>query len=139
VNQAELEARLRERLADAPPQVTAAYLFGSRARGTSGPASDVDVAALLDRAPEPSLAGRLLPLEGDLERSVGAAVQLVILNDAPPDLVHRVLRDGRILLDRDRSARIRFEVKARNEYFDTQPIRDRYRRATAGKGLGKPG
>jgi predicted nucleotidyltransferase len=71
----------------------------------------------------------MLPLEGEIERKLGLPVQIVILNDAPEDLVHRVLRDGRVLLDRDRSARLRFEVKARNEYFDMQPIRARYRRA----------
>ena len=35
-------------------------------------------------------------------------IQLVVLNGAPPDLVHRVLRDGQLLCERDRSARIRF-------------------------------
>jgi len=44
-----------------------------------------------------------------------------------PDLVHRILRDGILCLDRDRSARIRFEVKARGEYFDLLPYLQRYR------------
>jgi len=43
------------------------------------------------------------------------------LNDAPPDLVHRVLRDGRLVLESDRTARVRFEVSARNAYFDVLP------------------
>jgi len=55
-------------------------------------------------------------------------VEAVILNHASPDLVHRVLRDGEILVDRDRSARLRFEVQAHNEYFDLLPILDLYRR-----------
>jgi len=54
-------------------------------------------------------------------------VQLVVLNRAPADLVHHVLRDGRLLLDRDRATRIRFEVEPRNEYFDLAPLRSRYR------------
>jgi len=33
-----------------------------------------------------------------------------------------------LLLDRDRAARIRFEVRARNEYFDLLPTLNRYRR-----------
>jgi len=52
----------------------------------------------------------------------------VVVDWAPSDLVHRVLRDGRLLVDRDRRARIRFEVAARNRYFDMQPIWRRYRR-----------
>jgi hypothetical protein len=50
------------------------------------------------------------------------------LNTAPVSLVHRVLRDGVLVLDRAPSARIRFEVRARNEFFDLQPILARYRR-----------
>jgi hypothetical protein len=41
------------------------------------------------------------------------------------------LRDGRLVLDRDRAARIRFEVRSRNEYFDMAPIRRLYRRYPA--------
>ena len=56
---------------------------------------------------------------------------MVVLNSAAADLVHRVLRDGVIVLDRDRAARIRFEVHARNEYFDLAPLRRLYRRIPA--------
>jgi hypothetical protein len=41
----------------------------------------------------------------------------------------RVLRDGRLLVDRDPSARIAFEVRTRNEAFDLEPILARYRAA----------
>lgn len=60
-----------------------------------------------------------------------AEVDLVVLNAASPDLVHRVLRDGILLLERDRPARIAFEVRARNAYFDLQPVLARYRRGPA--------
>jgi hypothetical protein len=59
-------------------------------------------------------------------------VQVVVLNTAPPDLIHRVLRDGKLVLDRDPSIRIAFEIKARNEFFDMQPILDRYRKISRG-------
>lgn len=114
-------------LADAPADVVAVYLFGSVARGTASPSSDLDLGVLLQARPASTLAGRRLDYEGALERTLGCAVQLVILNNAPPDLVHRVLSDGRLLLERDRAARIRFEVRARNEYFDLQPLLARYR------------
>jgi uncharacterized protein len=51
-----------------------------------------------------------------------------VLNEAPADLVHRVLRDGQLIFEADRSARIRFEVRRRNEYFDLLPILTEYRR-----------
>jgi hypothetical protein len=36
--------------------------------------------------------------------------------------------DGKLLIDRDPSSRIQFEVRARDEYFDLQPILRRYRK-----------
>ena len=75
--------------------------------------SDVDVALLLRDRPPATLEGLQLDLEGALERQLERPVQVVVLNVAPADLTHRVLRDGIILLDRDRAARIRFEVQAR--------------------------
>jgi hypothetical protein len=38
---------------------------------------------------------------------------------------------GRLVLERDRAARIRFEVRSRNQYFDLAPIRRLYRRYPA--------
>jgi len=124
----QLEQRVTEELASADDRLVAAYLFGSVARGTDSSSSDIDVGLLLRTAPSGELNDLRFTLEGNLERALGQRTQVVILNNAPPDLVHRVLRDGRLLLDRDRAARIRFEVRARNEYFDLLPILNRYRR-----------
>jgi predicted nucleotidyltransferase len=110
------------------PSVRAAYLFGSVARAAAGPESDVDVAVLLGGGEPRELQREGLRIEGELERRVGRAVQVVVLNLAPVDLVHRVLRDSVLLSEADRSARIRFEVRARNEYFDLLPFLRRYRR-----------
>ena len=128
MNRRQLKQRLTEELTSVDDRLLAAYLFGSVARGSDSSNSDVDVGILLRTAPPGELNDLRFALEGDLERALGRRTQVVILNDAPPDLVHRVLRDGRLLLDRDRAARIRFEVRARNQYFDLLPILNRYRR-----------
>lgn len=88
----------------------------------------MDVAVLFDAPTEPVLGNAANRLEGELERALRRPIQVVQLNRAPADLVHRVLRDGLILLDRDRAARLEFEVRLRNEYFDLEPIRRLYRR-----------
>ncbi len=93
-----IEEQLRRFFAQDGRDVVAAYLFGSVARGTHGPGSDVDIAVLLERPPPRTFEGLPLDLEARLEKVLGRPVQLVVLNDAPPDLVHRVLRDGRLLL-----------------------------------------
>jgi uncharacterized protein len=98
------------------------------ARGTAGARSDVDVAILYAAAPPATLEGLPLDLERRIGQLVGRPVQVVVLNTAPVRLLHRVLRDGVLVLDSAKSARIRFEVRARNEFFDLQPIVARYRR-----------
>lgn len=123
--------RLGGLLAGSPDEVIAAYLYGSRARGTERESSDVDVGLLLTRPPEPVLGNVARRLEGELERATGLAVHAVVLNAAPVDLVHRVLRDGLLLLDRDPLARAAFEVRVRNEFFDLEPHLRRYREAWA--------
>ncbi|HVH46502.1 MAG TPA: nucleotidyltransferase domain-containing protein [Labilithrix sp.] len=109
------------------PGLVAAYLFGSRARGTATSSSDVDLAIWLEHAPR-SFDDYPFEVAADLEQELGVRVDLVVLNGAPSDLVHRVLRDGELLVEHNRSARVRFEVKARSDYFDMLPIRNEYRR-----------
>jgi uncharacterized protein len=129
-----IAAQLTEFFARHPDGIVAAYLFGSVARGTATAVSDVDVAVLFEECPPRTLSGRHADLAGALEGALNRRVDLVILNRAPVDLVHRVMRDGRLVMDRLPSARIRVEVRARNDYFDLKPILDRCRRARAATG-----
>jgi uncharacterized protein len=128
VDRADFERTIQTAIESAPPEAVAVYLYGSRARGTSSPGSDVDLGLLLRSVPPSTLRSVALDLEGSVERAVGVPVEVVVLNTASADLVHRVLRDGVLLLDRDRPSRIRFEVQSRNEYFDLEPLRRLYRR-----------
>lgn len=118
---------IRPRL-DRESDLVAAWLFGSVARGEERAGSDVDLAIL---RPTPSSLDTLLGLQADLTGLLGVEVQVVDVRSAPVDLVHRVLRDGVLLVDRARGARIAFEVDARNRYFDMRPILLEYRRARA--------
>lgn len=118
-----IESKLRARL-EADPRILCAWLFGSVARATHNADSDIDLAVL-------TTAGGVvdpLLLEADLTQLLARRVQLVDVRTAPVDLVHRVLRDGILLLERDRSARVAFEVDARNRYFDMRPVLLEYRR-----------
>jgi predicted nucleotidyltransferase len=109
--------------------IAAVYLFGSTAAGAAGSGSDVDVAVLFDAPPPNALNGPRFTIEGELEAALGTRVDLVVLNDAPVDLAIRVLRHGRLLSDLNRSKRIAFEVRTRNEAFDLEPVLTRYRAA----------
>lgn len=109
-------ADLAERLA-AQPDVVVAYLFGSRARGTARPGSDVDVAVLLDDAADPH--ARQL----DLAAALGGDADVVVLNDAPVALAYRVLRDGVLLVCRSERARVHHHARTVGRYLDTAPLR----------------
>jgi uncharacterized protein len=124
----DLEA-IREALRRHVPvdELAAAYLFGSRARGDAAAASDLDLGLLLRRPPASTLKARRFGLADLLTEALGQRVDVVLLNDAPVDLVHRVLRDGVLLCEPDPAARVRFEVAARNAYFDLLPHLERYR------------
>src|SRR4051812_3694383 len=90
----EVEEKLRAFFEVDARGALAAYLFGSFARGTARPDSDVDVAVLYPAAPPSTLDAPQFDLEADLEGMLRRPAQVIVLNTAPVDLVHRVLQDG---------------------------------------------
>ena len=113
------------------PGVAAVYLFGSVARGSARLDSDVDIGVLYETAPPLSFEAQPFAEEADLGARFGRAVQVIVMNQAPADLVHRILRDGLLVLERDKSRRILFEVRSRNQYFDLLPLLREYRKRSS--------
>jgi predicted nucleotidyltransferase len=109
-------------------QVAAVYLFGSFARGTEGPLSDVDIAILLEpRIDRARLAALTLHYTQAVLATLGTdEVSVVMLDTAPLPLRYRVIRDGLVLLDRSPTARRDFEVQTQSAYFDFKPALDAY-------------
>ena len=114
--------------------IAAAYLFGSVARGTASATSDGDIAVLFTAEPPRTLDAWPEALSDELARVMGRPADLVLLNRASPDLAIRVLRDGVLVFEGDRSARVRWEVRTRNEYWDLEPYLVRYRQPRAASG-----
>lgn len=104
------------------PNVIAAYLFGSVARGQATHFSDVDIAVLL--APNLDAEKRVaqqLALMIALEAFSSHEIQVTILNRAPPRLAYQVIQEGVLLCEQDKAARVAFEVRTMKVYFDLKP------------------
>jgi uncharacterized protein len=106
------------------PEVAAAWLFGSEARGDAGPRSDVDIALLFrDRGIELDGNDRLVAtIAARLERvAPGREIDVVLIARQPPMFVHRVLAEGRLAYDGMPERRIDFESDATSRYLDFLP------------------
>ena len=110
--------------------VIVAYLFGSVAEGVARADSDIDFAVLL---PDNMNADEQWKRQLNIMYSICEAlhrddVDVVVLNKAPLELQHQVLKHGKILYCSDGQARVDFEVAVLRRYFDTQPQRELYYR-----------
>ena len=106
-------------------EIQAAYVFGSAATGRMRRDSDVDVAVLVGGTGVRRTG--TMDYRSALMADLGAAlrrpdVDVVILNEAPALLAHRVLSRGRLVFERSRSARVRFQVRTAARYQDLIPM-----------------
>jgi predicted nucleotidyltransferase len=111
-------------LVAAYPAVLAVYLFGSHSTGRTKPASDLDLALLLQPGREMDFP--LLELTVSLEKAFDRRVDLVILNRAGELLKYQVRRYGRLLYDRDPRFRKQFEIRGRKSFEDFLYLHRRY-------------
>ena len=109
--------------------IEAAYLFGSAARATAGSLSDVDVAVLVGRR---GAGERTLELIAALRPAVAPhRLDLVVLDEAPPTLAFRVIRDGIVLHGERSIAAARHRVRVTLHYMDLMPLRRALREGTS--------
>lgn len=114
------------------PSVSLAVVFGSVARGDDREESDVDLLVALR---EPGLRHRVA-LAKRLRKRTGLALEVVALEDAlrRPALMAEVLRDGRVLIDRDaRWPELRAQMKrvGAQARHDRKVLAERAREAAA--------
>jgi len=117
---------------EAPRGVVSAYLFGSQAEGRAHRESDVDLAVLLDFETYPNAKERfearlrlIADLEGLLQRN---DVDLVVLNDAPPELGARVVTEGKRLYCSDEDANHAYVRDIQLRAADLRPFLEKMRR-----------
>jgi len=107
------------------PDVAAAFLYGSRARGRARAGSDVDLAVILRACLSPAARWRKrLALIDSAGSALGTdAIDLVVLEEAPAPLGHRIVRAARLLLDADPPRRVAVVEDVLRRYLHEAPLR----------------
>lgn len=109
--------------------VKLAYLFGSRAKGTSGQNSDFDIAILFKSPSEPLALREITDISQELAKFFSSKIDIVSLNCASLLLKYEVVHSGKILYRENEIDRINFEVSVMKEYIDEEPLRKLYNEA----------
>lgn len=113
--------------------VRVAYLFGSRAAGTARPDSDLDVAVAYERgASEATREATRRAVVGALTDAlgrIGERTDVVDLDYADSAVAFHAVRDGRLLLARTESERVRIVSGVCSRYDDDAPKRALFRDA----------
>jgi hypothetical protein len=140
----DLASRLAGALASVP-EVELGWLFGSQATGRARGESDIDVGVEITADAAANKRETLARLFDRLGRVAPShRLDIVLLNDAPSLLRHRILAGGRLLFARRPEARVRFATRAIRDYQDMQVrrtffYRERLQRLKEGKGHGRSG
>jgi predicted nucleotidyltransferase len=112
------------------PDVELAYLFGSHAQARARAESDIDVAVLVSSNAARKARETLASLFDQLGRLVPSdRLDVVLLNDAPSLLRHRILSNGVLLFERSPVARVRFATRTIQDYQDMEWRREFFYRA----------
>lgn len=110
---------------ESEPDLAFAYLFGSVAKGRSGPLSDVDVAVYFHPAGDSrSRFDRRIHLMAKLGKALSRDdVDVVSLQDAPLDLAFEILAYGKLIFSKDDEQKADFIFATLRQYHDDAPRR----------------
>lgn len=102
--------------------VAGAYLYGSYAKNTMTPLSDIDIAVLLDEDYKPRTADKLnfeLSLESKMIQQLpGYNIEVRILNEAPVLIQGQVIVEGILIYEKEKKRMLDFEEKVIIRYLD---------------------
>jgi hypothetical protein len=105
------------------PEIILAYLFGSVAEDKTHKYSDIDVAVYVNDLQKENEFDYKLNLIGELNDILQTDdIDLVILNNAPPTLINRIIRYGLLLKCVDEAFRRRYLIQTFKEYEDAQHL-----------------
>jgi predicted nucleotidyltransferase len=106
----------------AAPEVLLAVLFGSHARGSAGPDSDLDLALRIGAMEPHDLNGLL----ARLERATATTVDVVLIDSASPLVRFEIARDGVLLVERVPNAWHDLRARAMLDWWEWQWFATRF-------------
>lgn len=118
--------QLLQRLLAEEPHVELAVSFGSRASGRARPTSDVDLGVRFAAGVSPS---ERVALANRLERALGAPLDLIDLDEAPPLLRMEMARAGVVVKEAAPGSWASFRARAMLDWWDFAPYARRIQRA----------
>lgn len=118
--------RILKDLLQKDDSVQTAYIFGSVAKGRSGPLSDIDIAVLLKESltPRERYEKRILLINEISSALRTDDVNLVIMNGSPLLLNYNIIRDGKLLESKNESRRVLYETSIMSRYLDRKFYED---------------
>lgn len=101
-------------------EIIAAYLFGSTAKGTTSPSSDIDIALLTRNSDKKNGASLKFRLYADICRTLKRNdIDLVLLNLSGNLILNdEIIRYGKVFYSNDDEAREEFELKVLHSSTD---------------------
>jgi|AntRauTorcE11898_2_1112593.scaffolds.fasta_scaffold02369_1 predicted nucleotidyltransferase len=121
-----IEKKLTEFLAN-EPEIIAAYLYGSFAKSSSTPLSDIDIAILTNKEFNTSTV-RLdyeLALEQKIsEQIAGEKIEVRLLNNAPIIIQGKIITEGKLLFSNNDKKIRDFEEYVIMHYLDFKVVYD---------------
>lgn len=106
------------------------YVFGSTAQGLTNFESDVDLAIYLNEKKVSNLFKKRLSLIEKIQSILKRSTEVVILNEIKSIFFKFVIiKEGKVIFERDHGKRVDFELKTMQEYYDFQPFLEEYNKA----------
>jgi len=117
--------RMISQLLDEKGNIIFAYIYGSFVSSSSF--RDIDIGIFIKEMSISPLSLEL-EIEKDIENFVHIPTDVRIINNAPLSFIFNILKDGKVIIDRDSNLRADFEGIVYKKYFDFQHLRNEYLR-----------
>lgn len=108
------------------PNVIAAYLFGSAARGQTHPKSDVDIGVVVSDVAGIDYGELCLKIGGVVSRKE-VDLRIVVLKKTSPVFLYNLIKENLCLYAKSEKKRVQFETQALRRFYDSARIRKIYR------------